>query len=154
MSVRFAVQRVPPNHFAWMVERNGVTLTSDFDAVAVVDPSRHERCRYCQQEHAAIRGMVGYSDVTPASAYLHIALDTPAAYRSLRKVALPLLFEVANREVALAQVRASNARVRRLLEHECFQQVAVLPGAYKSDDDLVIYRLDRADWRATHGGEG
>lgn len=154
---RYTVAQVAPDHWRWMSDRTGVTLTADFSAVAVCDPNRIGPCPYCEPgapPHAAIRGMVAYSDCTPTAAHLHIMLESPAAYRTLRQVALPLLFEVGNKEVGLAQVRASNARVRRLMEREGFRQVAVLPGAFQRNDDIIIYRLDREDWRRAHGGEG
>ncbi len=70
------------------------------------------------------------------------------ALRPLRQVALPLLFEVADKAVALGQVRRSNKRVRDVLAHLGFRLVATLPGAFEhGTDDIVIYRLDRADWR-------
>lgn len=149
----FGVARVPPNHFQWMSDRSGVTLTADFSAVAAVDTDNDEWCRYCKTEHPAIRGMVGYSDTTPSAAYVHIVLDTPVAARTLKRVALPLLFEVADKEIALGQVRASNVRGRRLMVHLGFKLVVTLPGAFKRDDDILIYRLDRTDWRA-NGGKG
>jgi RimJ/RimL family protein N-acetyltransferase len=151
VSERYTVAQVAPDHWRWMSDRTGVTLTADFSAVAALDTRREETCAYCGTVHAVIRGMVAYSDATPNAAHIHIMLEHPVAYRTLRQVALPLLFEVSNREVALAQVRAGNERVRRLLAHEGFHPVATLPGAFKAGEDIIIYRLDRADWRARGG---
>lgn len=147
MAVRYTVARVMPDHFSWLVDRTGLVLTVDFTAVAVLNPDQSDLCPYCNEVHPRIRAMVGYSNVTPSSAHLHLAVEHPAAYRAIQAVALPLLFEVGDKEVGLAQVRASNERIQKLVEHEGFRKVATVPGAYQRSEDILIYRLDRKDWR-------
>lgn len=150
--MRYSVSVASPNHFQWMADRgDGLIPATDLTLVAALDDRIREGCQHCGEIHGTIRGMVGYSHVTPSSLYVHLVLETPIVWRTLRQVALPVAFEVANKEVVLAQVRSSNKRVRKLLEHSDFKQVVALPGAYQKNDDIIIYRLDREDWRKTHG---
>lgn len=56
------------------------------------------------------------------------------------------VFEQLACKQAIGEVRASDTEVRRVDEKVGFKEIATIPG-YFPDDDLVIYRMERAECR-------
>jgi hypothetical protein len=65
------VRAAIPEHFAWLCQRIGYSPTAEFRAIEAVDAA------------GAIHGMVGYDLWTEGSVWMHVALENPAALRSI-----------------------------------------------------------------------
>jgi hypothetical protein len=87
--------------YQWLVDRVGCFIDPGFRAIKIVD------------EGGRIHGMVGYGAWTENSVMCHIALDNPAALRTMVTAGFKYPFEMAGRGVMLATVRASNVRSYR-----------------------------------------
>lgn len=138
----YIVRAAPPAHYAWLVEKTGCVLTSDFRAIEAVDSA------------GAIRGMVGYCNWAKNSVVVHIALGAGAG-RALLKPGFSYPFEEADRRVLIGFVSAGNQMALRLDKHLGFREVARIREGHSDGKDLVILELRREDCRflSTHQKE-
>jgi RimJ/RimL family protein N-acetyltransferase len=147
----YKIVPVPPDHFLWLYQRTKVVLTADFTAIAAIDEDRMEVCDICHFKHPVIFGMIGFSDWTKNAASMHYAMDKPIAARGLMFAAFDYLFRQAGRKIAIGVTRASNTRSLKINAKLGFKPVYVIKDGYDDGQDVVIQRLDRADWEAKYG---
>lgn len=129
------VQVAPSEHYPWLWERTGLAPTAYFRALEAVDHS------------GAIRGMVGYDTWMNRTCFMHVALDSPVAVRTLLRPAFHSLFVDAGYEVAMGMVRQSNVRSRRLAERLGFELQHVIREGWSKDEHLFLYEMRRANCR-------
>ncbi len=139
----YEIAAVPMDHLAWLVKRTDVELTTGFQAISAMDTTHVEECNLCGQTHPRIVGMIGYSNWTPNSVSVHIALDTPLAARTLAKHIYKYPFEQAGRKIMYGLVRASNRRVNLLAKHAGFVLAHVAKDGWSDGEDLNLYRKDK-----------
>lgn len=118
-----------PHEYAWIAERAGCEITASFQAIKAVDAT------------GRIHGMIGYSNWTANSVVMHIALENPACFRELIKVAFSYPFEQVGRNVALATVRANNLRSMRLCKKVGFREAYRVKDGIQIGEDLVIFEM-------------
>jgi hypothetical protein len=121
------------SEYGWLVERAGCELTTGFKAIKAVDDT------------GRIHGMIGYGAWTVNSCLMHIALENPAAFRSLLPWAFEYPFNQCGRNVAFATVRAENRRSHRLCMHIGMKEVFRMKDAVCIGEDMVIFEM-RKEW--------
>lgn len=146
--MRYVIGNVPPDHFAWLVERTSVVLTSDFIALAAVDTEHNEECHYCGRIHPRVGGMVGFSDWTPNSATMHVALADRGAGRVLHDEVFKYLFVDCGRRMAIGVTRNNNLHAMKLAKHLGFKPLGVVKDGYADGDDVTISILTKERWVA------
>lgn len=95
--------------------------------------------------HGHVRGGVAFDGWTESSATVHMAVETPIAWRSLLPEAMRYAFEQAGRRVLVGTVRESNRLSRRVTEHIGFRLLARLEDGAARGEALLIYHL-RPEW--------
>lgn len=126
---------VPPSHYQWLIERIGCTVTPEFKAIAAVDDA------------GRIHGMAGFDLWTENSVTINIALENPAALRTILRPIFNYAFVQAGRGVALATVREANVRSRELVEHVGFTEVYRVKDGIRVGEDMILYQMRREDCR-------
>lgn len=142
---------VPPDHFKWIWNRTRVVITADFVAIAAVNTERMSLCEVCNTLHEPILGMVGYSDWTANSANMHYALDEPVAARLLLKASFDYLFRQCGRRIAIGVTRATNERALKINRRLGFKPLVTIVDGFADGEDIIIQRLDKADWEVKYG---
>ncbi len=128
--------------------RSGAALTPDATGIEARD------------RDGRVRGVVVYDGWTPNACQMHVALETPAAARSLLRMAFRYPFEQLGRRVVLGTIPASNAASWRLARHLGFRIVHRVRQGWDEDADLLFLELRREECRylsprkdASHGNE-
>ena len=121
------------DEYEWLVERTGCDLTPGFKAIKAVD------------KQGRIHGMIGYGNWTANSCIMHIALDNPAAFRSLIRWAFEYPFNQCGRNVAFATVRERNLKSHRLCTHVGMREVYRMRDAVAVGEDMVLFEM-RKEW--------
>lgn len=120
----------------WLGARIGIHhFTPGARAIETVDKS------------GRVVGMIGYDGFTQNSAQIHIALDTPLAWRALSKPAFWYPFHELGLGLLLAMVSSANTRSLELTEHVGFRPTyriedGILPGTH-----IVLFEMRREDCR-------
>lgn len=91
--------------------------------------------------------MLGYDGFTQNSAQIHIALDTPLAWRALAQPAFRYPFYELKLGLLLAMVSSANTRSLQLTEHVGFRPAhriedGILPGIH-----IVLFEMRREHCR-------
>jgi hypothetical protein len=120
--------------YAWIAKRANLRVGADFRAIKASDAT-------------GIRGMVGYDGWAPNSVSMHIALDSPAALRSLLRPAFRIPFLEFRFGTVTALVLSTNERSMRLVEHVGFSEAGRLKDGWAKGVDQVIYQMRREDCR-------
>jgi RimJ/RimL family protein N-acetyltransferase len=121
--------------YQWLVDRVGCFIDPGFRAIKIVD------------EGGRIHGMVGYGAWTENSVMCHIALDNPAALRTMVTAGFKYPFEMAGRGVMLATVRASNVRSYRLCRRLGFEEAYRIKDGIAVGEDIILMQMRREDCR-------
>ena len=129
------VRAAPPEHYPWLIERVGCAITAGFRAIEAVDG------------RGRIHAMVGYDWWTETLVVMHVALDSPAALRSIVGPGFSYPFIQAGRETAAATVRASNRRSMRLCQRLGFREGWRIRDGAARGDDLVFFEMRKGDCR-------
>ena len=119
----------------FLVERADLTPGPTFKAIKAVDDS------------GRIHGMAGFDGWTENSVVLTIALDNPAAFRSLVHPIFHYVFVQSGRGIALAMIRSSNVRSQELCKHVGLKEVYRIRDGIKVGEDILIFELRREDCR-------
>ena len=125
----------PPEHFQYLVERAGVYPSPRFKAIEAVD------------EKGTVHGMFGYDGWTRNAVVMHVALDSPAALRTLLHPAFQYPFLQLGLGIALCAIRGDNVRSIRLTEHVGFQRVYTVRDCFGGGVDQMIYEMRRENCR-------
>jgi RimJ/RimL family protein N-acetyltransferase len=124
---------VPRPVLGWLERQAKCSLSARAVGVAAVD------------ESGGIHGMVAFDDVTRGSCEVHIALKSPAAFRTLAGDVFRRAFETLGVRVVLGTVPADNQRGRRIARHLGFKETHRVRDGWAEGVDLVIHELRRED---------
>ena len=125
----------PPVAIPWLLRRVGCSYTAEFRAIMAV------------KDDGEIAGMVGYDLWTETSCVMHIALENPAAFRTLLVPAFEYPFVQGGKKVVLAMVRGDNEKSRRLCDHVGFREVYRVRDGIEAGVDMVLYEMRREECR-------
>jgi RimJ/RimL family protein N-acetyltransferase len=84
---------------------------------------------------------------------MHIALENPAALRSLLGPAFRIPFLNLGLGVAMASVLGNNARSLALVKSVGFREACRIRDGYSAGVDLVIFEMQKADCRWVPGSK-
>jgi RimJ/RimL family protein N-acetyltransferase len=129
------VREATRDRYAWIAQRAPLTAGPEFRAIEAVDAA------------GRIHGMIGYDGWTPNAVTMHIALENPAALRSLLRPAFRVPFLGLGRQVALASVLGNNARSLALVRSVGFREACRIRDGFAVGVDLVIFEMRRDDCR-------
>lgn len=124
---------------AWLIDRTGYDPPPGFRGVVAVG------------RDGRIRGLIGFDRWTPASACMHVAVDSPGACRGLLRSSFSYLFQDAGRSLARAEVRASNAASLEATKRVGFREVFRTPDGWSAGEDLVHFEMRRDECRWLKG---
>lgn len=119
----------------WLIDRTGYDPAPGFRGLVAVG------------EDSRIRGFIGFDRWTPASACMHVAVDSPGSCRGLLRAAFGYLFEETGRALARAEVRAGNAASLEATRRVGFREVFRTPGGWAAGEDLVHFEMRRDECR-------
>jgi RimJ/RimL family protein N-acetyltransferase len=133
------VQAAPPDHHKWIAKRAGLNLHPGFCAIEAVD------------EDGRIHAMVGFDGWLPGAVCMHVALDSPAALRSILRPAFRAAFapypQGFGKTAAIATVLSTNARSLRLVEKLGFRRAYVGKDWSGPGVDFVAFEMRRDECR-------
>jgi RimJ/RimL family protein N-acetyltransferase len=135
------VREATRDHYAWIAQRANLTTGPEFRAIEAVDDS------------GRIHGMIGYDGWTSNAVTMHIALENPAALRSLLGPAFRIPFLNLGRGVALASVLGNNARSLALVKSVGFREACRVRDGFAVGVDLVIFEMRRDECRWVSGSK-
>lgn len=127
------IRAAPKEHFGWIEERTGLSLSANARAIEAVDGKGH------------IRGQVAFDGWTPTACQAHMAVDHPIVWRSLLVPALDYAFQQAGKIVLVGIIAAHNAASRRFARAVGFRDIARIKDGWEAGDDLVVYQLRKQD---------
>lgn len=119
----------------WFVDRTGYDPPPGFRGLVAVGAD------------SRIRGFIGFDRWTPASACMHVAVDSPGACRGLLRAAFVYLFQETGRVLARAEVRANNAASLEATKRVGFREVFRTLDGWAQGEDLVHFELRRDECR-------
>ena len=125
----------PREIMPWLCERAGCALTSEARAIVAIT------------DHGAIAGMVGYDLWTENSVWMHIALASPAALRSLIVPGFEYPFVHGKKNVALVMVRSTNSRSYDLCQRLGFREGYRVKDGIRAGEDMVFMEMRKAECR-------
>jgi RimJ/RimL family protein N-acetyltransferase len=117
----------------WISERLGLFLSPNARAIAAFDGYR-------------IVGMVAYDGWTHNSVQIHIALDSPIAWRRLARPAFEYPFIEGKRGLLIAMVASDNLRSMKLTEHVGFTPTYRIRDGVAAGVDFVVFEMRREQW--------
>lgn len=129
------VRAAPKEHFEWLVERTSCAITDGFRAIEAVDAA------------GAVRGMVGFDSWMPNSCMMHIALDTPIAFRALLRPAFEYVFEETGRGIALGIIPTCNAKSLKLARHAGFSETHRIHNGWSDGVHVMLLEMRREHCR-------
>lgn len=138
---RLSITAAPFEDFAWLAQKTGCTITTDFNAIKAVD------------EAGAIHGMVGYCDWTQNCVRMHMAVESPIVWRSLLRPALEYPFCQVGVGMILGVIRGSNAKSLRFSGAVGLKEIFRLKDGVKPGEDIVMLQLLKEDCRYLIGNE-
>lgn len=125
-----------PPDLLWLVERAAHPLSPRATAIKAVDTS------------GRIRGMVAFDDWWPNSCHVHMAVETPIAWRALIPACAIYPFEQLGLGVLIACVLSTNARSLRMTLALGFRETHRVRDGYAPGVDLVFHEIRREDVEA------
>lgn len=126
---------------AYLVQKTGCTLTTDFNGIKATDAA------------GQIRGMVGYCDWSHNSVRMHMAVESPIVWRSLLRPALEYAFCQVKVGMILGVIRASNAKSLRFAGAVGLEEVFRLKNGARVGEDIVFMQLLKENCRFLVGNE-
>jgi hypothetical protein len=119
--------------------------------VDVQFPSPQFRAIEAVDATGRIHAMTGFDGWTENSAGILIAIDTPAALRSLLTPTFEYVFNQCGKGLAIATVRGTNARSLKLTKHVGFTETHRIKDAVRIGEDLVLFEMRREECRYLPG---
>jgi hypothetical protein len=135
------VRAAPRVDWPWLVMRTGCALTTDFSAVEAIRPHPRVEGEY------RILGMVGYCNTTPNAIQVHIAVESPLAWRALLLPALEYPFIQAKKGIIIGVIPANNKKPLAFGRHLGFKETHRIKDGWAEGTDLVFLELRREHCR-------
>lgn len=123
----------PPEHHGWIAQRAQVIVGAAFRAVEAVD------------EAGEIKGMIGFDGWMPNSVQMHVAMESPIAFRRLLRPAFAIAFQL--RQIATCVVMSTNERSLKLVKHVGFRETFRAKDWWDVGVDLVFFEMHRRECR-------
>lgn len=123
-----------PEDLPWVELRTGCVLTRDARGVKACDARGN------------IRGMVAFDGWTETAVQVHVAADTPLAWRYLMNAAREYAFLQCGKALVYASIRSDNERALRFAWHACMEVEHRFKDAVAAGVDLVCVRMRREDY--------
>lgn len=124
-----------PEDFPWFMERTQLGLCCDVRGIKAVD------------DLGRIHGMVLFDRWTHSGAQAHVALDSPAAGRTLLRPAFEYAFVDAGRSVLLGMVAKNNKHSLDLALSLGFHIQAVIKNGFANGNDLLLLQMRKSACR-------
>lgn len=134
------VRAAPHQRYGWLAARTGCVVTSDFRAIEAVTPD------------GEVVGMVGYSNWTPNSAQMHVAMDEPWVGRALIGPMFEYPFGECARGVLYALVNEQNTHALETVARLGFREVYRLRDGFEAGVALVALEMRKEDCRWLRAG--
>lgn len=144
--MRYRAQASRPEHFYWLKSRTGCALEDGFRAIEVTDPHDVDWCSLCQNWHARIKGMTGFTGWTVNSVSIHVAMETPLALRMLAPASFHYAFREANKRFLVGLTAGDNEKALRLNRLLGFKEVYRHKDGWSDGIDMVLQELRREEW--------
>lgn len=129
------VREATRDHYDWIAKRANLVAGPEFRAIEAVDAS------------GRIHAQVGFDGWTPNAVTMHIALDSPAALRSIIGPAFRVPFVGLGRAVVLASVLSTNERSLALVRHVGFRELCLVRDGYAPGVGIYMFEMRREDCR-------
>src|SRR6185295_5280096 len=123
------VEAAKKEELEWIVARTDCVLTPIAGAIKAVDTA------------GRIRGMVAYDWWTDNSVQVHMAVDTPIAWRDLIRWGFWYPFEQRGRDIIIGVVAASNEKSLRMSKHLGFVETYRIRDGHRRGVDLVLLEM-------------
>ena len=127
--MRLTVRAAPKEHLRWLEERTGLALGAHANGIEAVNRA------------GDIRGMVAYDNWAPNSVQVHMAADTPIAWRSLMGPVCFYPFVERGKGVVLGAIAADNERSLRAAQHMGFRPICRVKDGHDKGVDLLIIEM-------------
>lgn len=124
-----------PQERAHLASVVGVHLTTEARGIVAEDAA------------GRVRGGVLYDNWTANAVCVHMATETPMAWRALLPAVCEYAFMEGGRGVVLAHVRASNETSVRMVRHIGFREACRVRDGAAVGDDMVIFEMRREECR-------
>lgn len=105
------------------------------------------RAMVAEDSKGVIRGMVAYDCFTPNSCQVHMAVESPIAWRYLIPACFVFPFDVLGLGVVVGVVCGSNEKSLRMTKKLGFREVYRVRDGWEPGEDMVVHELRRADVR-------
>lgn len=105
-------------------------------------------------EAGDIRGMVAFDNWTVNAVQVHMAVDTPIAWRSLLPAAFHFAFEMAGKGLVVGITPASNERALSLSRKAGFRQPYRIKDGWAVGEDMVVSEMRKDECRYLGGHHG
>jgi hypothetical protein len=129
------VRDAPTEHYGWLAERATLVIGDQFRAIEAIDDA------------GRIHGMVGFDGWMPNAVSMHVALENPAALRSVLRTAFRIAFLVADKGVARAYVLSTNTRSLALVARLGFTFAYRSVNGWAKGVDIILFEMRREDCR-------
>lgn len=129
-----SISAARPDELAWVEVRTGCVLTRNAKGIKAVDARDN------------IRGMVAFDNWTANAVHIHVASDTPMAWKRLLTEARRYAFLQAGKGLVYATIRGDNERALRFAQHACFEFEHRYKDGVAKGVDMVVVRMRREDF--------
>jgi hypothetical protein len=138
---RYTIKPATFEDFDWLAKKTGCTLTTDFNAIKAIDAT------------GKIHGMVGYCDWTQNSVRMHIAVESPIAWRAMLRPGLEYPFCQVGVGMIVGVIRGGNAKSLRFAGAVGLKEIFRLKDGARAGEDIVFMQLLKEDCRYLLGNE-
>lgn len=127
------VRAALPSELPWLQERVGCDLTPKAKGIVLLDAR-------------GIRGMVAYDNWTHNAVQLHLAVESPVAFRHLLGPMFEYPFVQGGFGLLWSHIVAHNQKSRRIAKSIGFRETHRLRDGWKAGVDLVCVEIRREEW--------
>lgn len=129
------VREAPPEHYAWIAVRAGLSIGSQFKAIEALDALGN------------IAGMVGYDGWTPNAVSMHVAIDNPMAVKYLRGPAFRIPFLEHGKGLVNGAVLSTNQKAIKFDLNMGFRETHRIRDGWAKGVDIVMFEMRKDECR-------
>jgi hypothetical protein len=126
-----------PDRLPWLAQRARLSVGPGFEA--------DEAVLYAGTPQERTIGAIGFDGHTPNSVSMHIAMDSPIAFRALLRWAFYKAFVKWNKGVVTCLVLGSNHRSQALVDSVGFRKVFTGRDYWAPGEDMLVYEMRREE---------